>query len=328
MKVNVHLLRPPAEEPLAHLQAHLHPDIHLTMGDDLTGVSDFHILVAGRPQHQHLSASPALHTLIIPWAGLPAETRTLLQEAFPHIAAHNLHHNAVPVAETAVALLLAAAKRLTLFDRSLRRHDWRPRYQRPIPSLLLSGKTALILGYGAIGQNIAQKCQALGMRVLATRRRTDEVRHDGVAEVHSAAALPSLLPQAQALIISLPLTPHTEGLIGVKELASLPDKAVLVNVGRGPVVDEAALYRALEEGKLHAAGLDVWYNYPEDVDARAHTPPANYPFHKLDNLVMSPHRAGSSDESERLRMTHLARLLTAAAQGELMPNRIDLAAGY
>jgi phosphoglycerate dehydrogenase-like enzyme len=103
---------------------------------------------------------------------------------------------------------------------------------------------------------------------------------------------------------------------------------VLVNVGRGPIVDEAALYAALRDGTLYAAGLDVWYNYPADEAARAHTPPSDYPFHELDNVVMSPHRAGSSVETEALRMVHLARLLNAAARGEPMPNRVDLEAGY
>jgi phosphoglycerate dehydrogenase-like enzyme len=117
-------------------------------------------------------------------------------------------------------------------------------------------------------------------------------------------------------------------LIGERELALLPPDAVLVNVGRGPIVDEAALYHALHEGTLHAAGLDVWYNYPADEASRSHTPPSAYPFHELDNVVMSPHRAGGSDESEMRRMTHLAALLNAAARGDEMPNRVDLQAGY
>jgi phosphoglycerate dehydrogenase-like enzyme len=102
----------------------------------------------------------------------------------------------------------------------------------------------------------------------------------------------------------------------------------LVNVGRGPIVDEAALYQALREGTLHSAGLDVWYNYPTDKAARSHTPPSAYPFHELDNVVMSPHRAGGADETDMLRMMHLAALFNAAARGDEMPNRVDLQAGY
>jgi phosphoglycerate dehydrogenase-like enzyme len=103
---------------------------------------------------------------------------------------------------------------------------------------------------------------------------------------------------------------------------------VLVNVARGPIVDEAALYHALCEGSLFAAALDVWYNYPTDEAARSCTPPSTYPFHELDNVVMSPHRAGGSTETELLRIKHLAELLNAAACGEPMPNRVDLQLGY
>jgi phosphoglycerate dehydrogenase-like enzyme len=165
------------------------------------------------------------------------------------------------------------------------------------------------------------------MEVTATRRRASS---EGSEAVHPPEALHSLLPGADALVIALPLTPETEGLIGREELALLPPKAVLVNVGRGPIVDEEALYKALCDGTLHAAGLDVWYNYPEDDASRSNTPPSAHPFHGLDNVVMSPHRAGTggAEEIEQRRMAHLARLLNAAAAGEEMPNRVDLDVGY
>lgn len=327
MNVNVHLLHPPDAEALAYLQDRLHSDIDLTTGTELPETAVFHILVAGRPTAEQLQASPHLHTLVIPWSGLPDVTYEVLQ-SFPHLAVHNLHHNAPIVAETVFTLLLAAAKFVIPFDRALRRHDWTPRYQRPSPSVLLRGKTALVLGYGAIGQRVAELCQAFAMEVLATRREVTAVTNDHTAEIHPAHALHTLLPRANALIICLPHTPQTDGLIGQRELALLPSKTVLVNIGRGPIIDEAALYHALRDGTLHAAGLDVWYNYPRDTGVRSHTPPANYPFHELDNVVMSPHRGGHTVETEQLRMAHLADLLNAAARGEPLPNRVDLQAGY
>jgi phosphoglycerate dehydrogenase-like enzyme len=326
MSLSAHLLRSPDKEALAHLKTRLDPAVQVTHGPDLPTPAQYHILVAGRPQREHLEASPRLHTLIIPWAGLPATTRELM-EGFPHITVHNLHHNALPVAEMVITLMLAAAKCIVPTDRSLRAHDWTPRYQ-PLPSLLLDGKTALILGYGAIGQHAARLCQGLGMKVIATRRDVAAPANVIPDEIHTHEALHRLLPRANVLIISLPHTPATDGLVGAEELASLPSDAILVNVGRGPIVDEAALYHALRDGSLHAAGLDVWYNYPPDEAARSHTPPSAYPFHELDNVVLSPHRAGGSSGKEKRRMTHLARLLNAAARGEPMPNRVDLEAGY
>jgi phosphoglycerate dehydrogenase-like enzyme len=325
MGLLVHLTRPAPAAALTQFQASLRPEIRLTLGPDLPVPAEYHILVDGRPQRDHLLASPNLSALVVPWAGLPEATRDLMQE-FPQIPVHNLHHNARPVAEMAIALMLAAAKTIVPADRALRAGDWRPRYRHD-PSLLLAGRTALILGYGAVGRHVANLCRALGMVVVATRRGSGEPP-EGPDEIHPATALGELLPRADVLIICLPLTPQTEDLIAAAELVLLPPGAVLVNVGRGRIVNEAALYHALRDGRLLAAGLDTWYNYPADPEDRASTPPSAFPFHELDNVVMSPHRAGHSDQTEHLRMTHLARLLNAAAAGEPMPNRVDLAAGY
>lgn len=326
MRLCVHLLRRLDPAPLAHLRAALDAQVQITHGPDLPAAADYHILVAGRPQREHLTASLNLRALIIPWAGLADSTRELMRE-FPAVAVHNLHHNAVPVAEMVITLMLAAAKFIVPMDRSLRRHDWTPRY-RPNPSVLLEGKTALVLGYGAIGQRVAHLCRGLGMTVIATRRNVATLLPHSPDDVYPSEALHRLLPRADVLLICLPHTPETTALIGERELALLPSGAILVNIGRGPIVDEAALYCALRDGTLHAAGLDVWYHYPADEAARSHTPPSVYPFHELDNVVMSPHRAGGSDETEMRRMTHLAALLNAAARGEAMPNRVDLEAGY
>ena len=225
----------------------------------------------------------------------------------------------------ALALLLSAAKFIVPIDQQLRANDWSPRYA-PSRSIGLHGKTALIVGYGQIGQRVGRVCRALEMTVLATRR--NRLEQDGVAEIHPISALPQLLPRSQALIITAPLTPETRGLIGEKELALLPRGALLINVGRGAIVDEAALYQALQSGQLAAAGLDVWYTYPRDEAAQSNTPPSQFPFHELDNVVLSPHRGGDEVGIDVPRMAELAELLNAAARGEPMLNRVDVQAGY
>ncbi len=324
-KVHVHILRRPEDPSLAILKNALDGTIHLTFGEEVPdGVE---VLVAGRPARAQIDASAALHTVVVPWAGIPEGTRALLLER-PNLALHNLHFPAVPVAESALALLLAAAKHIVPADRALRRGDWTVRYTGEDQGVLLRGKTALILGLGAIGRPVAAMCQSMGMHVLATRRSVDGPTRENGVEVHPPDALHGLLPRADALIICLPLTPETQGLIGAHELALLPPRALLVNVGRGPVVVEEALYHALAAGTLHAAGLDVWYSYPKDKAARANTPPSAYPFHELDNVVMSPHRTNATDETERLRMEALAALLNAIAQGDEVPNRVDVQTGY
>jgi phosphoglycerate dehydrogenase-like enzyme len=322
--LHVHFDRPLAADEAAHLKPTLSPDIEITEGPELPAQTA--ILISGRPTREQLAA-PNLRALIIPWAGLPEETRDLMGD-FPGVAVHNLHHNAAPVAELALMLLLAAAKYALRYDRALRANDWRIRYERPAPTILLEGRTALILGYGAIGRRVAAACRALGMATLATRRRLDAPTTEEGTEIHSASALRDLLPRAEALIICLPHTPETDGLIGAAELALLSSHSVLVNIGRGPIVDEAALYESLRDGRLAAAGLDVWYSYPPDEAARAAWPPSAYPFGELDNVIMSPHRGGATNETARLRMTALAEMLKAAAAGREMGNRVDLDAGY
>jgi phosphoglycerate dehydrogenase-like enzyme len=324
----VHFCHPPEPEHLTLLRRLLDPGIIITSGAELPAQPSVEILVCARPQHRQLAACPSLRALIIPFAGPPPETLALMA-AFPAISVHNLHHNAAATAETALGLLLAAAKFLVPVDRSLRLHNWTPRYEPP-PIAILAGRAALILGYGAIGRRLARALQALDVRVLATRRRAETVTDDGIAEIHPPGHLHTLLPQANILAITLPHTPETTGLIGAAELALLPPGALFVNVGRGPIVAEAPLYEALHSGRLLAAGIDVWWRYPDDRPSRSHTPPSAFPFHELENVVLSPHRGGmgGAEEIETLRYTALAQLLNAAANGEAIPNRIDLSRGY
>jgi len=310
------------------LRARLDPQIELTTGTRLPFPAEYQILVSGRPTADQLDASPVLHTLLIPWAGLSVPTGELIQQ-YPHLAVHNLHYNAVTTAESAVMLLLMAAKLIVPVEQRFRQHDWRPRYLYPNPSVMLHGKTVLILGYGSIGKQVGKICRAMGMRVIAIRRSLEVAALDDPdAEVYPASHLHHLLPEANVLVITLPLTEDTRSLIGAAELELLPENAILVNVGRGPIVEQAALYQALKEGRLHSAGLDVWYRYPADEESRANTPPADFPFHELENVVMSPHRGGGSMEVDLLQMEHLAEMLNLAAKGQPLPNRVHPKRGY
>jgi len=327
MTIHVHLLKAPDSASLERLKSQLRPDVRITSGQPRENQPEYHILVAGRPDRSHLELSSNLKGVIIPFAGIPESTRELLME-YPSIETYNLHHNAIPTAELAVALLFAAAKFIISFDHRLRNNDWRPRYQEN-SSVLLHKKNVLVLGFGHIGQHVGKVCRAAGMQVLAIRKNPEKFfAHDGLAEIHPPESLADLLPRSHGVVITLPLTPETRGLIGKLQLDLLPHGSILVNVGRGAIVDEEALYRSLQKGHLAGAGLDVWYNYPKNTEERQDTSPANYPFHQLENVVMSPHRGGSTLETERLRMDHLAVLLNAAAQGDTIPNKVDLKSGY
>jgi phosphoglycerate dehydrogenase-like enzyme len=296
----------------------------LTVGEVEEGHQTTTMLIAGRPSREELVAFPNLEALIIPWIGIPPETLALIRE-FPKLSLHNLHHNADPTAEMAVALLLAAAKRIIPYDQALRAHDWRLRYQGSSEILLLAGKKALILGYGQIGQRIGKTLEAMGVEVMYIRRK--EIL-GGSCGIYSISSLNDLLPEADFLILALPLTEETEGLIGEKELQLLPTSAVLVNIARGKIIQEAALYKALTEDWIFGAGLDVWYNYPACQKEQIGAPPGEFPWHSLENLVLSPHRAGHVRETEQLRMGALADLLNQALQDGSLPNRVDPELGY
>ena len=320
--LNAHVVEEFDDRALALLRENLTAAVRLSHGAEVP--ADTHILISGRPTREQLATCPDIRAVIVPWAGVPENTRELVHD-FPNISIHNLHHNAAATAEMALALLMSVAKFIVPLDRKLRANDWTPRYA-PSRAIGLNGKTVLIIGYGQIGQRVGCVCRALGMNVIATRR--NRVEQDAFAEVRAISDLPQLLPRAEVIIITAPLTPETRGLIGEKELAALPRDAVLINVGRGAIVDESALYNALKNGQLAAAGLDVWYNYPADEASRTNTPPSQYPFGELDNVVLTPHCGGDEKDIDVARMRDLAGMLNAAARGEEMPNRVDVGAGY
>lgn len=324
--LNVHI--PPSDltKRADQLRALVPPNVRITVAPDDAQPADCHILVHGTAKAEWLDASPTLRAVIVPYAGVSLEMQQLLQQ-YPNVDLHNLHYNDVATAEFALALMFSAAKFVVPLDRLLRLGDWRQRYTGA-PSLLLSGRRVLILGYGAIGRQIAPVCQALGMKVRGVRRRVPHTPVEDGVELFSTDQLSGLLPETDVLICVLPQTPETVGLIGAAELAALPEGAIVVNVGRGPVIDEEALYHALHSGHLAGAGIDVWYTYPHGEEERGHTLPSRFPFQELDNVVMSPHRGGWLEAAEGRRLQELAKLLTAAAAGEEVPNKVDKVLGY
>ena len=328
MKLRVHLLQERNGELLENLGKNLDSDVTLSCGKEVPDPADYDILVCGVPDRESIEASPRLKYLIIPWSGLPRKTRELMRD-YPGISIHNIHHNAVPVAEMAIALMLAAAKDLVPIDASFRRNDWGKRYDTHTMDLL-RGKRVLVLGYGAIGKEIARRCLAFGMSVTGVRRTAPEEGGSetaGGVDVYPVSRLAGLLPAADVLFLSLPLTDETGGMVGGRELSLLPEGAILVNVSRGRIVDEEALFERLKASRLRA-GLDVWYNYPESQESRASTPPSAYPFGDLPNVVMTPHLAGHSDMTETLRAHELSRLLNEASREGRLSGRVDPDLGY
>lgn len=313
-----------AAEAIPVMRGMLPPGISVSPDDS----GDCEILVAGRPTAELLDSLPSLSALVIPWAGIPPALAGLL-EGRPRIRVYNLHHNAPAAAELAIGLLLAAARRIVPDDAALRRGDWRPRYTQS-GALIVHGSRAVVAGYGSVGRRVAAVLLSMGAHVSATRRSVSTaVTEDGV-HIVPPHGLGGILEGADILVLTVPLTVETRGLVGAHELSLLAVGSVLVNVARAEVVDEKALYEGLVSGRPGAAGLDVWYSYPEDEGARLSTMPSDRPFHELPNVVMSPHKGGAFGVPalERTRIEHLVRLLAALSTDDADPWRVDPGRGY
>jgi len=253
------------------------------------------VLVDHRISEELLDAAPRLKWIFVPFTGVNALPWDPIRSR--GIRVSNNHGNAEVVAERAMALALAAAGRVAEFDRGLRQGRWfrNPGRERPFELWKsLRGARTAILGCGALGRAVARFAGPLVGEVVGYRRRLDRGVPEGFHRVTDSMA--EALDGAALCFITLPLTPDTEGLIGAEELRSLAG-AILVNVSRGAVVDEEALYQALATGSLAGAGLDAWYRYPKPFHAPTH--PSRFPFHVLDNVVLSPHAGSHAPEGKR-----------------------------
>ncbi len=218
--------------------------------------------------------------------------------------------NALSVAEHTLFMMLTLAKRGIAYDRATRNGDWKLR--DTFGATELAGKTLLLLGFGRIGREVARRAQAFGMTVLAY----DPYVRDAAmfaARAQSVAKLPEAIPQADFISVHLPMTAETKGIIGAQQFAAMKKTAIVISTARGGLVDEAALAEALKSGQIRAAGLDVFVDEP---------PAPNDPLLKLDNLLLSPHIAGLTEECA-MRMAEVsARNALAGLDGKVDPELV------
>jgi D-2-hydroxyacid dehydrogenase (NADP+) len=211
--------------------------------------------------------------------------------------------NARAVAEHGIALILALARRLPEARDNQAKHAWRGMIGDPAGREdELGGKCLLVVGLGRIGGRLAQLAKAFDMRVIGVRRDPAGGKN-GADEVHGMDKLPALLPQADIVALTCPLTPETEGLMNAKAFAAMKPASMFVNLARGRCVDEAALRAALESGHLATAGLDCFHEEP--------LPPSS-PFWNFPNVLVTPHTGGETRRYEEnvidLLLENLGRL--------------------
>lgn len=239
----------------------------------------------------------------------------------------NSHINAAEVAEYAITLLFAVAKNIIPNDRELRKGDWKFAFGGPSPNIEIRNKTCLILGLGNIGSEIAKRLKGFDVTIYAATR-SGTSKHANLAEkLVKIDQVKPLVEESDFVILSLPHTPDSEGLVNEDFISWMKPSSILVNISRGPIVEEKALFDALQRNKIRGAGLDVWWQYPKKWRGKGE-PPTEMPFQELDNLVASPHRAGYSENTEREYFQFAGENILRFIQGETPLNIIDPNRGY
>jgi len=223
----------------------------------------------------------------------------------------------IPVGEHVFALLLAFARDLHRAIRAQEERDW-VRWSRQNALFELAGKRMLLVGVGAIGQRVAEIAAALGMEVWGVRRDAS-LGAPGVERMFGPDRLLALLPQADCVVLAAPLTQETKGLIGERELRAMKPTAHLVNVGRGGTIQERALVRALREGWIAGAGLDVFEEEPLPDDS---------PLWEMDNVIITAHYAGITPRYHERAWPLFLDNLRRYQGGQPLRNVVDKRRGY
>lgn len=224
------------------------------------------------------------------------------------------------VAEHAWALIMAMSRRIPSGVRAQDRREWAAAaIEQETPRLFeLGGLTMCVVGLGAIGSEVARRARAFGMRVIAVKRRPERGREDG-NEVVGPDRLLDALTQADVVVLAAPSTPETRHLIGERELAAMKPAALLVNVARGTLIDEAALVLALEERRIGGAALDVTETEPL---------PAESPLWRAPNVLITPHLASATERLWNRHYELLDENVRRYLAGQSLLNVVDKAAGY
>ena len=259
-----------------------------------------------RPLKARLFHAPAAGTDAIDTRLLPAQCT--LANCFGH-------ENAI--AEYVLAALLMRHVPLRQADQDLRQQRWTFSAGRPGALRSELGEQTLgLVGFGHIAQTVAHRAKALGMRVHVANR--SPVAHPLVDKSWTLDGLHECLASCDAVVVTLPLAANTQGLIDAAAIAAMRTDALLLNVGRGAVIDEQALYEALVARRIGGAVIDTWYQYP--TASQAECAPSRFDFASLDNVLMTPHMSGWTSGTVRRRQETLADNIGRLGRGEALTN--------
>ncbi len=284
-------------------------------------------IVGGELTESDLRLAKNLKLFQIPFAGVDKQNLEVFKK-FSNVAVCNTHGNSHAVSEHAICMLLALAKNLVNNDRDLRKGKWHGFITKE-PTIQLHGRNLGIIGLGSIGMEISQKALSLGMNIYAIKRLFQKKerleKKYGLTFLGKQDQLEYVVKNSDFIIIAVPLTRKTENMINDRILTLMKDK-YLINIGRGKVIDEKALYNHLKNGDLAGAAIDTWYQYPDTNHLTRF--PSQYSFHKLTNVILTPHNAGYSDKAIEENILFTYKNICRIFYGEEPENRINLSEGY
>ncbi|MBU4350513.1 reverse transcriptase-like protein [bacterium] len=284
-------------------------------------LKEVEVVIGGTFTKEDLEQAKKLKLIQIPFAGVDKLDFNLYKD-YQDIYICNIHTNRAAVAEHAFALILALAKNIVINDRDLRLGKWHG-FSTKEPTIQLQGKSLGIVGLGSIGWEIAKIGHTLGMKVFVLKRKIKEkdLEKKNILEfLGERKDLEKVIKESDFIVVAVPLTKETSGLIGEKELKLMKGK-YLINISRGTVINEGALFKFLKEHHLAGAAIDTWYQYPTSEQRKVF--PSKYDFHKLDNIVMSPHTAGYTDKALEENIKSVFDNIVKIYFGEEPENRID-----
>jgi phosphoglycerate dehydrogenase-like enzyme len=235
----------------------------------------------------------------------------------PDVTVCNTFHHGRSIAEHVVMVSIMLSRRVLTADRLMRQGVWRSVAADPTVELgdTLAGRTVGVVGLGEIGTEVVRALTGLGMRARAVRRNPAAHTSVPLDLVEGMDGLDDLLAGSDIVVLTVPLTDETRGMIGARELALMDSHALLVNVARGQLVDEDALYDALSSGRIAGAGLDVWWARATD-GVRGYT----RPFDQLDQVVLTPHSSGHTTETFSARAQEIVANIARLDAGEPLTN--------
>lgn len=251
----------------------------------------------------------------VPGAGYDMVDLSLLPAA---AAVCNCFGHEQAIAEYVMSAVLARHIPLADADARLRQGDWR--YWAGAPDRVhgeIAGKTIGLLGFGHIGKAIAARAKAFEMTVHVANR-SPVAASALVDRAFTLDALGDFWGSVDIVVVSVPLTEDTKGIVGAAAFAAMRPDAVVINVGRGPTIDEQALYDALQARRIGGAIIDTWYRYPSAGDSRPL--PSNLPFHELSNVLMTPHMSGWTSGTISRRQGVIADNIRRRFAGESLVN--------